>query len=198
MASKRASRDEILQVRAAVSHAFPDCFAPKGGKKRPLKIGIVKELLAEARAVFPGISRRLIIAFLKDYTSGPRYHEVMVRGAARVDIRGNFAGFVTEREAAYASDRLRKLDQKRKPKRRDGELTPVGEAAKAVIEKAAQAAGFEDKLAKMRADLDILISEDRRCEMSDPFYYSNGRKDAAEREIIRLRAQISSLEAAHA
>lgn len=112
MAGKRATRTEIEQTRIAMCIAFPECFAPKGQKKRPLKVGIGKDLMAEARAVFPGMSRRLINAFLRDYTSGFRYHSSVERGATRIDLSGNLAGVVTEKEAAHAAGQIRRVGKK--------------------------------------------------------------------------------------
>ena len=130
MAGKSATRTEIEQTRAAMCIAFPECFAPKGTRKRPLKVGIGKDLMEVARTVFPGLSRRLINAFLRDYTSGFRYRSAIERGATRIDLVGNLAGVVTEAEAAHAEGEIRKIqDRKKQGHRRAGPVAVGAEIA---------------------------------------------------------------------
>ena len=100
--TRRPIRWRVEQTRAALVERFPRAFAPKGAEKRPLKIGVDKDILA----AMPEIGRRNLTWALEDYTRGPTYQRWLVEGAARVDLDGADAGTVSEHEAALARDRL--------------------------------------------------------------------------------------------
>jgi ProP effector len=68
---------------------------PKGAPKRALKLGIDKDILARC----PDLSRELLTAMLRDYTSGRRYRPALALGAVRVDLDGNPAGVVSTTHA---------------------------------------------------------------------------------------------------
>ena len=193
MASRRAQPQEIKQVRTALSLAFPNCFAAKGGKKKPLKIGIRADVMAEARAAFPALSRRLIDACLRDYCGGQNYLKCTVKGATRVDLHGNFAGFVTADEAKHALEmlaRAAKAKASRKTvKRPDIGAQAVGVIADAVLSRA-------ERLMKLRADLARLETAQYAASMSDNWYFSSGRKDRDDAQIRAVADEIKTLEAA--
>lgn len=185
MTRKRLSREEfrrrkqeILQVRAAVVHQFPNCFVPKGAPKRPLKIGIGKDLLAAGRNAFPGLSVRLIKAFLADYCGGANYHKAMTKGAIRVDLNGSFAGMVDDSAAAFAMSRFASIK---------------GEAA---AQKARRDLAKLTPLQRKKADLDRLERAQFAAERSDNFYFTSGRKAQDDAEIRKVRAELAELEAA--
>lgn len=193
MARKRATQQEILQVRAAMHIAFPACFAPKGGKKKPLKIGIRQDLMAQAREHFPSMSRRLIDNFLVDYCGGHNYLKIVTKGAARIDLTGGFSGFVTEEEARYASDKLRQIkllkEKRRKPRRNpDIGMQQAGVATEQSLSRA-------ERLMKLRADLTRLETAQYAASMSDNFYVSSGRKRRDDDEIRTVKALIGAMEA---
>jgi len=192
MSKIKASKSEIQQVRTALSLAFPECFAPKGAKKRPLKIGIRSDVMAEARALFPSLSRRLIDAFLRDYCGGHNYLKCVVKGASRVDLRGNFAGFVTADEAAHAVEvqkRRREAEAKRKSSRPSSGNQSIGSVASAVVDRA-------QRLMKLREERERLIEWQKNSEIADSWYCTSGRKAKEDAEIAELNASISALEAA--
>lgn len=109
MGKKRATPAEVAQVRQALHITYPKCFAAKGQQKRPLKIGIHKDLLANGREMMPGLSCRLIRAGLRDYVSGPTYLRNMLAGAERIDLDGNPAGVVTEDHEVQARRQIAAL-----------------------------------------------------------------------------------------
>lgn len=193
MASRRAQPQEIKQVRTALSLAFPNCFAAKGGKKKPLKIGIRADFMTEARAAFPALSRRLIDACLRDYCCGQNYLKCTVKGATRVDLHGNFAGFVTDDEAKHALEMLARAAKakaaRKTVKRPDIGAQAVGVIADALLSRA-------ERLMKLREDLARLREWQKRDEMSDSFYFTSGRKAQDEAKIRDVVDQIAKLEAA--
>lgn len=173
--------------------AFPACFAPKGGKKKPLKIGIRQDLMVQARETFPSMSRRLIDNFLADYCGGHNYLKVITKGAARIDLTGGFSGFVTEEEARYAAEKLRQiklLKNKRKAPRRNPDIG-MQQAGVAVEQSLSRA----DRLMKLRDDLARLETAQYAASMSDNFYVSSGRKRRDDNEIRTVKALIDAMEA---
>ena len=96
------------EARAYLHARFPKCFSAKGKEKRPLKIGIDKDLFAAG-----GIPGWAIWRALQDYTSGPMYRRAMVEGAERIDLNGEPVGAVTASEAQSARDLLANMNAKR-------------------------------------------------------------------------------------
>lgn len=187
MASKRATMQEILQVRVAMHIAFPDCFAAKGGIKKPLKIGLRQELMIEARQRFPQMSRRQIDAFLRDYCSGHNYLKAIKKGAARVDLAGNFGGFVNAEQAAFAQQRLSAL--KKKPSRL-GPPAPLEEGVQHIGDVAAEVIDDAVRLARLRAELDRLVQAQVTAEIADDWYYTSGRKAKDDDRIRLIKGEI--------
>jgi len=175
---RKRQQQEILQVRAAVVLQFPNCFVPKGAPKRPLKIGIVKDLLAAGREAFPGLSVRLIKAFLADYCGGPNYHKAIVKGAIRVDLNGSFAGIVDAPSAAFSHRRLTEIKARAEARRKR-----VATARMSPLE-------------RKRADLERLERAQFAAERSDNFYYTSGRKAKDDAEIMKLKAELDEIERA--
>jgi ProP effector len=106
--SRKATRDEIIQARVLLVAMFPKTFTPARDDKHPIKIGIDKDLLERARSAAPGISRRIINAFLQEYTGGVRYLRNMIAGAGRIDLDGNVCDHVTKEQAAVAAAALKR------------------------------------------------------------------------------------------
>ena len=81
-----------------LAELFPACFDWE--HPRPLTIGIHKPLI---RA---GHDRATVLRSLKAYCTAPRYRAALQAGAARIDLHGQPAGVVTEREATHARQKL--------------------------------------------------------------------------------------------
>ena len=73
---------------------YPACFDWEN--PRPLKIDIHKPMI---RA---GHDREAVKRALAAYCTAPRYRETLRAGASRIDLQGQPAGVVTEKEAAHA------------------------------------------------------------------------------------------------
>jgi hypothetical protein len=106
-------------IQRTLTERFPNCFKPFGQPKLPLKIGIDKDIIAAA----PDLSGHNIRGTLGIYTRTPGYHKVLVEGAARIDLNGNPAGTVTEKEAQQAAQTL---GPKPLPKSEGGESIAPG------------------------------------------------------------------------
>ncbi|WP_189521110.1 ProQ/FinO family protein [Mesorhizobium sp. M1B.F.Ca.ET.045.04.1.1] len=95
-------REHINPARERLAKLFPSAFSRKGEPaKRPLKIGIDKDVLAAVK----DIPRRVIKLAISDYCTGPKYAKAMVEGAVRIDLDGNPAGVVSAHSEAYARAR---------------------------------------------------------------------------------------------
>lgn len=89
----------VLNTRVVLVARFPLCFWPKGERKRPLKVGIIRDLYERC----PDIPADLIRKALADYCLGPSYQVTLLKaGEARLDLDGNPCGMVTERHSAAA------------------------------------------------------------------------------------------------
>ena len=94
----------IDQVRRQLHERFPECIAKRGGKKRPLKLGIVADILK----AMPSTDPILLELALDDYTTGIEYLKAVLEGAQRVDLQGRGSGYVTRLEANAAMETLQK------------------------------------------------------------------------------------------
>lgn len=102
---------EYLPLRKKMCEKYPMTFFPVSGKfKVPLKIGIFHDL----RRDNPDIPKAVLSAFLKMYTSGPKYVKCMMYGADRIDLEGKRAGMVDKGHSAHALQRQRIQKQKRR------------------------------------------------------------------------------------
>jgi ProP effector len=112
--------EEERQRHKATIHAlaerWPKCFAVDEKQRRPLKIGIGKEVAG----VLTDIDVSAAVAF---YTRSARYMKACVAGAVRIGLDGEPAGTVTAEEEGFARRRLARRgtkQEKTKPQREQG------------------------------------------------------------------------------
>lgn len=98
---KKPPVDPVLRTIGLLQKHFPLAFPKKPNSKVPLKIGIHKDLLQQAEVL--GLTTNDIRAAMKKWVKGKRYSECIVVGAARIDLQGKEAGFVTKDEAERAN-----------------------------------------------------------------------------------------------
>jgi sRNA-binding protein len=112
----RAPTARSLAIIERFALLFPNCFAVYERKRRPLKIGIDKDLIEICR---PAIAKGIItIADIKGtlrvYTGADGYLRNMRAGVGRVDLAGRIVTTLTEDEAQRAKQIL---DQRRAERR---------------------------------------------------------------------------------
>lgn len=100
--NRKSSNDEKAKARILLALLFPSAFAMPGGEKKPLKIGIDKDIYARAKPIAPGLTRRILNSTMMNYVTDGHYLTRLLEGAARVDLDGNCSGVVTAHEAAKA------------------------------------------------------------------------------------------------
>jgi ProP effector len=94
----------IIELLAST---WPRCFSVKLADRRPLKVGIRKDIAASAEGA---ITPDELGAALRIYTSHKRYLRTLREGAHRIDLDGNPVGVVTANEAAAARGRVEKIE----------------------------------------------------------------------------------------
>ncbi|MGB6103494.1 MAG: ProQ/FINO family protein [Pusillimonas sp.] len=92
--------DPVVITISRLQKLFPLAFPKKPASKVPLKLGIHKELYAQADTL--KLTNAEIKEAVKTWCQGSRYWACMVEGATRLDLAGAPAGEVTAAEALYA------------------------------------------------------------------------------------------------
>jgi sRNA-binding protein len=93
----------VTAAIALLAETFPKCFSVYEGRRRPLKIGIHKDILA---AVNGALTPLELGKALGAYCSNKVYLGHTRKGAWRLDLDGKPAGIVTADEEAHAKATL--------------------------------------------------------------------------------------------
>ena len=104
---ERGSASDPLQTIALLADLFPKCFFVYGRRRRPLRLGIDKDI-ADALGSDAGIK-----AALRLYVSNYEYRRKLKTGAPRIDLDGNAAGTVSAEEAQFAEKLVAKAARRR-------------------------------------------------------------------------------------
>lgn len=102
----REQAEELRKIKIAakvfnqLSRKFPDVFS---ATPKPLAIGIKDELFAAIEEL--GLSKTNLRIFLNIYCRSKDYREARIVNAERVNLKGEFAGLVTEKEANYFKEK---------------------------------------------------------------------------------------------
>lgn len=114
---------------------YPKTFTHEPHDVRPLARGIREAIVADA----PDLPASIVSQALAIYAAWLPYMRACIAGAPRIDLSGDPAGVVTEKEAMYAVQRLAARERKRDEGRaeREGAVRKAQEAG----ERPRQAAG---------------------------------------------------------
>jgi ProP effector len=114
---------------------YPKTFTHEPHDVRPLACGIHKAIVADA----PDLPTSIVSQALAIYVAWLPYMRACIVGAPRIDLNGDPAGVVTEKEAMYAVQRLAARERNRDEGRaeREGAIRKAEEAG----ERPRQAAG---------------------------------------------------------
>jgi hypothetical protein len=105
-------RAKIKSCRKWLNDTFPNCFTGYGQPKRPLKIGIVSDILQ--RYYMTGDEADLLRETVADYRSSFHYRQTYVIGAERINLNGKVIGIVGEDDKGYLPVHLvKELDARR-------------------------------------------------------------------------------------
>jgi ProP effector len=110
--SEGKRHDAAIAVLMALGEHYPNCFSRDSRQRKPLKIGIYDDIIAN----LPDLDLSALRVALTIYTSCWGYLNACRPGAARVNLAGTECGSVTDDEAAFAKERWAKIHAKIKAK----------------------------------------------------------------------------------
>lgn len=118
----KIDRDRYQTTREMLHAKFPDCIGKDGvNSKRPLKIGIVRDLYAADL----GISNAEVRNFLRAYTSGLKYLKSISKGGDRYDLAGQPCGVITPEQSTYAAEKLARINKHMSARRKARKATII-------------------------------------------------------------------------
>ena len=132
----RSRRAAIAATRRTLLKRWPNCFSGCMRPKKPLKVGIDKDIIAAD----PELDTEIVKLVLRIYVTHETYREVMIEGAGRVDLDGNPAGVVTKSQAELSAMKLKQKG--RTPPKRLRQQSPPLSAGPCSAGKSMQ--GFRD------------------------------------------------------
>jgi ProP effector len=107
-------RDEAVDaVILLLAEKWPACFFVYEQRRRPLKLGIHRDILAVLEGI---VTVQELRSALRCYVGNPWYlHAAMTPGAVRIDLDGNPSGAVSAEEADAAAARSASRKRNRRP-----------------------------------------------------------------------------------
>jgi ProP effector len=124
---KQPVTEDVTKIISLLAERFPKCFVVYQWRRRPLKLGIHKDILAVLDIAPADLSFAL-----RFYCGNEGYLRNSLKGAWRVDLDGNVTGIVTAEEEATAKQRLASARAKKKARMeaKAKEAKATAEAAK--------------------------------------------------------------------
>lgn len=122
--SKKKHTERRQQARQLLTRLWPALFdfnAPK-----PLKIGILEDMLASVKAQNIPLELADIRFCLRTYTLRSRYQKCLIQGGERFNLNGEPCGVITPEQQTMAKQTLNNMHQKMK--RKQPPTTPASEA----------------------------------------------------------------------
>jgi ProP effector len=126
----------VTAAIALLAETFPKCFSVYEGRRRPLKIGIHKDILAAADGALTPLE---LGKPLGAYCSNKVYLGHTRKGAWRLDLDGKPAGIVTADEEAHAKATLAGIRAKK-----EARTATAKTAAQPAIPEPAKRLSFSD------------------------------------------------------
>jgi sRNA-binding protein len=96
----RIEPGRTVEIIAMLAERWPACFAIYEKRRRPLKVGIDKDIAA---AIGDIVSMDELKVALRAYVSNEAYLDACFVGAWRIDLDGNVVGTVTAEQAVRAA-----------------------------------------------------------------------------------------------
>lgn len=109
--TENQKQNKPRDIIAYLVRTFPKCFTSDARACRPLKIGILEDIMAAKPEDCP-YTKTALRAGLGKYTAWWAYLRAEKPGAMRIDLDGNEASAVGDEEAKYAAERLRASREK--------------------------------------------------------------------------------------
>jgi ProP effector len=93
--------DAAARAVATLQKNFPRAFPRSPTPKVPLKVGILKDVLAQAASI--GLNERDVRNGIKLWCRGHHYWTCLIAGSGRIDLNGAVVGVVSAEEAEYGA-----------------------------------------------------------------------------------------------
>ena len=106
---QRLRKDQEWKTLHAMVQRWPQCFYSDGQRRRPLKIGIAKEIFATG-----DFDARVLARVMGFYCRNVGYLRACTAGALRIGLDGEPAGEVSPEQAQLARTWLRQRKEKAK------------------------------------------------------------------------------------
>jgi len=106
---------------AMLVESYPLAFAIEPRRRRPLKLGIHRDIIAALNGT---VTPRAVGDALRLYVGNPRYLKACVTRADRIGLNGNPAGQVSAEDAASAKIRKKTKDAKWR-ERKQSNVEPI-------------------------------------------------------------------------
>lgn len=136
-ARRDTATDPVLIAISRLQRRFPKAFPKKPAPKVPLKVGVLEDLIQQAKAL--QLSADEIKQAVKTWCDGRRYWNCMVEAAARVGLNGEPVGAVTANEARHAKRMASRRHAKVAADARADKAKPTADATAEPIQAAAAA-----------------------------------------------------------
>ena len=154
--------DPVVLTIGQLQKRFPKVFPKSPAPKIALKLGVHKDLLAQAQTL--GLTEQALLDAIKTWCRGTRYWAAIVEGAVRVDLAGEEAGRVLPTEAARARSLEANRHRKTPPKK--AHAAPQVKAQKEVksaqeVTVAHTTAAVPDLIAQPQAETQLLAQTPR-------------------------------------
>jgi ProP effector len=111
-----------LELIGVLAERFPACFAVNPSYRRPLKLSIHVDILAQLSDT---IAPRDLSNVLRIYVSNSKYLKALVAGADRLNLNGLPAGTVTAEHADIAKAQYEQRRGKNKAKQKQLAVAPA-------------------------------------------------------------------------
>ncbi|BET98890.1 ProQ/FINO family protein [Xenorhabdus taiwanensis] len=98
--TEEEKKQDAREARALLEAFWPILFCYR--VPRPLKVGVLEDMLSDAKARGLPFDRVMLKKALAKYTLRYRYQDVLAQGGDRYGLDGNVCGVVTDEQQAYA------------------------------------------------------------------------------------------------
>jgi ProP effector len=95
----KPSLQRQVAIIEQLAERWPQCFVVLQARRRPLKVGIYDDIVAQLEVALPGVTPDELRRAIGHYVHNPVYRSKLTIGAERIDLDGNAVGAVTEEQA---------------------------------------------------------------------------------------------------
>ncbi|SFU91692.1 ProP effector [Xenorhabdus koppenhoeferi] len=110
MATREEKKQAAREARTLLEGFWPTLFCYR--VPRPLKVGVLDDLISDAKARGLPFDKEILREALVNYTVRYRYQKTLAKGGKRYGLDGKADGVVTDEQQAYAKGLIIQRDAK--------------------------------------------------------------------------------------